>query len=473
MVQLATMLILYTGANTPFNGFPFLANFVASDGYLPRWLTKRGHRLAFSNGIMVLAATSITLILATGGHVNNLIAFYAIGVFTGFTLAGFGMAKYFRTHRGRPLAVQGRHQHDVGCDLGAGRGDLRGHQVHRGRLGRAGALPDPGRRAAPAARGPTSARPTRSPPCRRRRCGRHRSHSSVLLLVDTVDLAVLRAIRYARTLRPAELRAVHFVIDSAHAASLRAAWDAQPGLDIELELIDCPDRRLPGRRSSSRCARRPGPGDEVTVLLPRRTYSAVVGRLLHDRTADDIARAVGQLPGAAATILPFDVVRPLPVARPSSNGQAPQYLSRLGAPMSGARCRSTRGAPTPTGVVPISQVAYRNRAVVQGRVRSVRISPISGQPGPDGRAVRRDRRRDARLLRPALDRRARARRADAGRGHARRAQRPPGDGQPDLRAAPGGRSGRHGNGHGSGSVGRLDGGALAATPRAASMPGPG
>ncbi|HEY4460917.1 MAG TPA: APC family permease, partial [Pseudonocardiaceae bacterium] len=54
VVQLATALILYTGGNTSFNGFPFLASFVAEDRFLPRQLTKRGHRLVFSNGIIVL-----------------------------------------------------------------------------------------------------------------------------------------------------------------------------------------------------------------------------------------------------------------------------------------------------------------------------------------------------------------------------------------------------------------------------------
>jgi hypothetical protein len=202
----------------------------------------------------------------------------------------------------------------------------------------------------------------------------------VLLLVDTVDLAVLRAIRYARTLRPAELRAVHFVIDSTHAASLRAAWDAQPGLDIELEMIDCPDRRLPRAATELALRSTMRPGDEVTVLLPRRTYSAVVGRLLHDRTADDIARAVGQLPGAAATILPFDVVKPLPVGRPTGTLQEHQRFTDLGAPMVRGEVPEHSGAPTPGGVVPIAQVSYRNRAVVQGRVRSVRMSPIAGSP---------------------------------------------------------------------------------------------
>lgn len=96
MVQLATMLILFAGANTTYSAFPLLCNFVATDGYLPRQLTKRGHRLAFSNGILLLAGGGIFLVLITAGSVEHLVAFYALGVFTGFTLAGFGMARYFK-----------------------------------------------------------------------------------------------------------------------------------------------------------------------------------------------------------------------------------------------------------------------------------------------------------------------------------------------------------------------------------------
>ena len=79
LVQAATALILYTGGNTSFNGFPFLANFVAEDAFLPRWLTKRGHRLVFSNGIIVLAIVSITLLAVVGSNVNKLVPFYALG----------------------------------------------------------------------------------------------------------------------------------------------------------------------------------------------------------------------------------------------------------------------------------------------------------------------------------------------------------------------------------------------------------
>ena len=94
VLQAATAAILFTGGNTSFTGFPFLASFVAEDSFLPRWLTRRGHRLAFSNGIILLTALSLALMLVAGATVDALIAFYAIGVFTGFAMAGFGMARY-------------------------------------------------------------------------------------------------------------------------------------------------------------------------------------------------------------------------------------------------------------------------------------------------------------------------------------------------------------------------------------------
>ena len=99
LVQVSTAAILYTGANTSFNGFPALASFVAEDRFLPRQLMQRGYRLVFSNGIITLAALSVALLVFTGGSVNALVPFYAIGVFTGFSMAGYGMSKYHLTHR--------------------------------------------------------------------------------------------------------------------------------------------------------------------------------------------------------------------------------------------------------------------------------------------------------------------------------------------------------------------------------------
>ena len=109
LVQAGAATILFTGGNTSFSGFPFLTSFVAEDSFLPRWLSKRGHRLVFSNGIIVLTVLALALLLVVGANTNNLVPFYAIGVFTGFSMAGFGMARYHtRTrepHWRRKLAI--------------------------------------------------------------------------------------------------------------------------------------------------------------------------------------------------------------------------------------------------------------------------------------------------------------------------------------------------------------------------------
>ena len=63
VVQAGAISILFTGGNTSFSGFPFLTSFVAEDSFLPRWLTKRGHRLVFSNGIIVLTVLALALLL--------------------------------------------------------------------------------------------------------------------------------------------------------------------------------------------------------------------------------------------------------------------------------------------------------------------------------------------------------------------------------------------------------------------------
>ncbi len=65
-LQVGTMLILVLAANTGFADFPRLASFQAGDSFLPRQLTKRGHRLVYSNGVMVLAGAAMVLVVITG-----------------------------------------------------------------------------------------------------------------------------------------------------------------------------------------------------------------------------------------------------------------------------------------------------------------------------------------------------------------------------------------------------------------------
>src|SRR6185437_8365191 len=101
-------------------------------------------------------------------------------------------------------------------------------------------------------------------------------------------------------------RAVHFVIDAARAQLVHEKW-IRFGQDIPLEMIDTPDRRL--TRASLELVSREAAAKstQVTVVLPRRGYSPLLGRLLHDRTADKIAEVISQVPDAAAMIIPFDV----------------------------------------------------------------------------------------------------------------------------------------------------------------------
>jgi amino acid transporter len=304
-VQFATMLILYTGANTSFNGFPNLASFVAEDAYLPRQLTRRGHRLVFSNGIIILAVVSSGLLIATNASVNALVAMYAIGVFVGFTMAGAGMVKHHLTNHEQGwrykiwingfaavlsalivliLAVV---KFTQGAWLVVALFPIligvliRLHKQYT--IEKEELEQNAGRAAA-------------APVLR---------HHTVLVFVERLDLATARALQYARTLQPDELRAVHFVLDTEQAAHLQNQWSRLGLARFPLDLVECPDRRLT-RASMELVAEATEDGrTEVSVLLPRRVFEGAWRRVLHDRTADRIAGFVSQLPNANATIVPF------------------------------------------------------------------------------------------------------------------------------------------------------------------------
>src|SRR5690348_4867943 len=370
VVQAATAFILLTGGNTSFSGFPFLASFVAEDSFLPRWLAKRGHRLVFSNGIIVLTIVSSTLLIVFGATVNALVPLYAIGVFTGFAMAGFGMARYHKRVR-----EQGWRRRRIINTIGGIYTALvvlifavvkfsEGAwvivilfpalvygliQVNRRYRMEAEVLENIGGRKAP------------DPPNYTRR--------TVLVLVDEFNLATIAALRYARGLRPTGLRAVHFVIDTDRAKELREAW-LRADRGIPLDLVDCPDRRLP-RAAGELVAREAAePGTHVTVVLPRRSYPALLGRLLHDQTADKIARVVSRIPRSAATIIPFDVEARIEVLHERQAGQGPKP------PKPETKTTGHAGPAMRPGVTPIASLSRNGRATVEGRVHSVEIRPV-------------------------------------------------------------------------------------------------
>ncbi len=99
VVQIFTFAVLVLAANTSFQGFPRLSALLARDGFIARQFTNLGDRLVFSNGVLVLTAAALALILIYHANVNSLIHLYVVGVFTAFTLSQAGMVRYW--HRTR------------------------------------------------------------------------------------------------------------------------------------------------------------------------------------------------------------------------------------------------------------------------------------------------------------------------------------------------------------------------------------
>jgi amino acid transporter len=430
LVQIATALILFTGANTPFTGFPFLANFVAEDSFLPRQLTRRGHRLAFSNGIFLLTLFSMALLVIGRAKVDALVPFYALGVFTGFTLAGFGMAKYHTIHKqpgwkykwwinasGGALSlaivlITAVVKFTEGAWLVLVLAPLlwlllmRLNQQYRDEarsldlitaLGKAG------------------------------RTGANYPRHVVLVLVDRLDLAVIRALRYAGSLRPTELRAVHISLDSDRADDLQRDWIARGlGDRVPLEIIECPDRRLIRAVGEAALGAVVGESAEVTILLPRRTFPRISQRLLHDRTADRIANAMAKIPHVSATIVPFDTTldaqqeaelqklrkksekamqmptleaatadKPTtePGYEPTAPGEGTGGPSHRSARPGGwkepvadaAETASPDGAEhgdyhaDENGVMPIAGVKWKQRVTIEGRIKIVQVGTAAGK----------------------------------------------------------------------------------------------
>lgn len=381
VVQAGTMLILFAGANTCYSAFPNMVRIVANDGYLPKWLTSRGHRLAFSNGIFFIALFSSTLVIISGASITTLAAIYALTVFMGFTITGLGMAKKVRREdagKRRYLLhllsgsvslatvtvlalakfVDGTWLVVVGTPIALMlmRNFNRRYSLEQEAL----VVTFEDRRA------------TSIP--------RH----DVTILVDKVDVATIATVRYARSLKARQLHAVHFVLDDRRAERIAQQWHKNPALaDVSLELIDCPDRRLPNAAVDYAIRATLQPDVELTLLLPRRLYRGMLGRLLHDETAEQIARPISELPRVVATIVPIDVNRLL--TRKNEIPDAPNE-KREAAQLVPIRAQSTwqEGGSEVShyqeSMTPIGKIQWRKRAHVTGKVTAIRPASMNSAP---------------------------------------------------------------------------------------------
>src|SRR5205814_1830260 len=206
----------------------------------------------------------------------------------------------------------------------------------------------------------------------------------VLVFLDRLDVASARAIQYAKTLAPDELRAIHFDLDPIRTEDLIAAWQRLGLGRLTLDLVDCPDRRLTRGAAEVVLEFAADAQTEVTVLIPQLKHRRLWHRFLHDRTADSISEAVGVMPHVNVTIVPYhlgDLPPELVGAMVSSHGGngVSSALSDESSGHSAGRAVSTvPDFDLPPGCAPIASATYRQRSRFAGRVQTMRVQSLSG-----------------------------------------------------------------------------------------------
>ncbi|KQX66908.1 DNA-binding protein [Angustibacter sp. Root456] len=314
VVAAATGIILVLAANTAFNGFPVLGSILARDGYLPRQLHTRGDRLAFSNGILALAAAAIVLILAFDAQVTRLIQLYIVGVFVSFTTSQIGMIRHWnrnlRTTSDRSERLRMQRSRVINA-LGAGVTGvvlvvvlitkfllgawiaiaamvvvfllMRSIKGHYSRV--AAEL-------APEADGSDITLP---------------SHVHALVLVSKLHRPTLRALAYARATRPSYLEGISVNVDPDETAALQAEWDRR-GIPVPLKSLDSPYREISRPVVDYvRSIRSNNPRDVVMVYIPEYVVGHWWEQLLHNQSALRLKARLLFTPGVMVASVPWQL----------------------------------------------------------------------------------------------------------------------------------------------------------------------
>ena len=310
-VGLATMLILVLAANTAFNGFPVLGSILARDGYLPRQFHTRGDRLAFSNGIVALAAVAGVLVAVYRADVTQLIQLYIVGVFISFTMSQFGMVRHWT----QLLAVERRPSHlrhhrrsrainAFGmCLTGTVLVIVLATKLTRGAWVVVVAIPllfwlmnSIHRHYA---RVTVELRLREDDP----RVLPSRVHG--IVLVASLNRAELRAIRFAQATRPSTLEAITAAVDQPDVDRLTEAW-AREGLDVPLRVLHSPYREVTRPiLEYVRAIRRKSPRDVVTVFVPEYVVGTWWEALLHNQSALRLRARLHFIPGVMVVSVPY------------------------------------------------------------------------------------------------------------------------------------------------------------------------
>ncbi|MFD7905769.1 APC family permease [Kitasatospora sp. NPDC059747] len=312
-VAAVTGLILVLAANTAFNGFPVLGSILAQDRYLPRQLHTRGDRLAFSNGIILLAIAAILFVIAFDADPNRLIQLYIVGVFVSFNMSQSGMIRHWtrllrtetdpaerrRMQRSRAINTFGLvmtmavlivvlvtkigHAWIAIAAMVVLFVMMKGIRRHYDRVSEelsAAEEPD------------DVVLPTRV---------------HAVVLVSKLHKPALRALAYARLARPHTLEAISVNVDPADTEALRREWDER-GIEVPLKVLDSPFREITGPvLDYVKNLRRSSPREVVSVYIPEYVVGRWYEHLLHNQSA---LRLKGRLlfkPGVMVTSVPWQL----------------------------------------------------------------------------------------------------------------------------------------------------------------------
>ncbi|SCD53541.1 amino acid/polyamine/organocation transporter, APC superfamily [Streptomyces sp. DvalAA-43] len=311
----ATALVLFLAANTAYNGFPLLGSILAQDRYLPRQLHTRGDRLAFSNGIVLLAGAAILLVWIYGADSTRLIQLYIVGVFVSFTLSQTGMVRHWnrhlktekdpakRRHMMRSRAINTFGAFFTGLVLvvvlatkfthGAWVA-LLGMVIFYGTMTAIRKHYD--RVAEEIAADETPSDETIRP---------SRVHS--IVLVSKLHRPTLRALAYAKLIRSDQLEALSISVDPAETKALKDDWERR-GIDIPLKILDSPYREVTRPVIDYvKGLRRESPRDVVSVYIPEYVVGHWYEHLLHNQSALRLKGRLLFTPGVMVTSVPYQL----------------------------------------------------------------------------------------------------------------------------------------------------------------------
>jgi len=313
LVSAVTGLILFLAANTAFNGFPVLGSILAKDGYLPRQLHTRGDRLAFSNGILILAASACLLIVAYHAEVTSLIQLYIVGVFVSFTLSQTGMIRHWNRHllterdpKIRARMMRSRIINALGAFMsatvlvvvlitkfmeGARYAILAmavlfvlmlGIKRHYNRVSEELRLDEDDAQLLPS-----------------------RVHAIVLL--SKLHKPAMRALAYARATRPTFLEAVTVEVDPDDTLALREEWTRRD-IPVPLKVLASPYREISRPIIDYvRSLRSGNPRDVVVVYIPEYVLGRWYEQILHNQSALRLKARLLFTPGVMVASVPWQL----------------------------------------------------------------------------------------------------------------------------------------------------------------------